>query len=441
MAQIQSDTPEIERYLQDLERVVVSAGGSVLDTARIVAENGEFRVEGPPPRATDKFLFEVAEDIMPAPMDYEIVLQGDDLVMNGLVMNGPVLNGPDLNGPVLNALVLDGNRREVSDAQTQCMELLLALYNLTGKAAHQKRICPWVLLAEHTEVLETLFEARSSDIKLAKLNALFLEGRQDELLIESFLSSRWLVLPGDSARPDTAVVMPFIDLLNHHSAATGYMSQVGSDGQRQVVTANAQPLAKTESDTSTQTDENSNECFVYYNRMDRFDSMLHYGFIDGSTSFVRSIPMKLELRPGVELVIHASTGGMTYKKPPEKEVIFLETLMPEILSGSDSHVEVSFICVPGPAERDALRVILGSLIQLTGMEPNTVAFADAVLRSEAEVVTHNLSYLRRLKVAVFTLPNEGDVGAYRSELLRLIAIQSTMLNSYAQHFNLSTSTP
>ena len=149
--------------------------------------------------------------------------------------------------------------------QRELLQLHVELYNATGKLHWWSSQHPARLVDGSANVAAALAPLKPGHGAKAERSA-----------AEGFLATRcfgWRSdLEKDHRQP---VLMPLIDLLNHHHQGAPYAI---SDGAMRIKTAQA----------------GSRECFAHYgNRRDVLDLALHYGHCDHSTPFAHSAPLEI----------------------------------------------------------------------------------------------------------------------------------------------------
>jgi len=104
------------------------------------------------------------------------------------------------------------------------------------------------------------------------------EARAERSAVEGFLATRSFGLQRNPEEGDRQrVLLPLIDLLNHHRNGAPYKI---SDGEMQIRSAQV----------------GGPECFAHYgHRRDVLDLVLHYGHCDSSTPFAHSAPLEIEV--------------------------------------------------------------------------------------------------------------------------------------------------
>ena len=149
--------------------------------------------------------------------------------------------------------------------QRELLQLHVELYNATGKV-------PWWSSQHPARLVDASAHVAAALAPLKPGHGAQLE----RSAAEGFLATRsfsWRPTLDQEQRQQ--VLMPLIDLLNHHHQGAPYAI---SDGAMRIKTAQA----------------GSRECFAHYgNRRDVLDLALHYGHCDHSTPFAHSAPLEI----------------------------------------------------------------------------------------------------------------------------------------------------
>lgn len=168
-------------------------------------------------------------------------------------------------------LRLDEAPPNVTPVQLELLHLMTALFNATDKlrwwsAAHPKG------LVKHNAAVAGALE----NIRPGGGNA-----EPTSTPAEGFLKTRvfgWRTRNSLGAETARTVLMPIIDLLNHHRRGATYVIR---DGAMRIEVR--QP-------------DGSGECFAHYGfRRDLLDFALHYGHLDSSTPFAHCAPIAVDV--------------------------------------------------------------------------------------------------------------------------------------------------
>lgn len=179
--------------------------------------------------------------------------------------------------------------RHLSSEQAALLEQFLAIYNASGKLK-QVADFPVAVFARDGALLDIVTRVKPETQPLkASLAQLFLSTRQ---------VSEW-INPGDESR--SAVLMPVMDFLNHHHTGDTFRMADGC-------------LAVTERHVGE-----SEECVSSYGgQRDPLDLLIGHGYVDRSTPFAASLPVRLAL-PGLgRLLIDGLNLGANHKLNPPR---------------------------------------------------------------------------------------------------------------------------
>jgi hypothetical protein len=171
-------------------------------------------------------------------------------------------------------LSIDRHDRTASALQRELAALLVEVYNATGKVEWARSTLPTIALGDVPEAMHMIRVLRPS------------VGEQWQDLATALIDTRAIRLPsarceGDRLRKGRRVLMPLIDLLDHHRHGAPYMVTEGL-----VSISAAHPTG-------------NSACFARYGpRRDPVDLALAYGFADQTAVFARSIAAELDV-PGV----------------------------------------------------------------------------------------------------------------------------------------------
>lgn len=153
-----------------------------------------------------------------------------------------------------------------SAVQEELLQLHVALYNATGKLRWWSQQHPARLVEESSAVADAVAPVKPSRQRKHEQNN----------AAERFLSTRSFGWKQDlDQEKRLPVLMPILDLLNHHHRGAPYRI---SEGAMRMQSAQAE----------------GSECFAHYgHRRDVLDLALHYGYCDDSTPFAHSAPLDI----------------------------------------------------------------------------------------------------------------------------------------------------
>jgi hypothetical protein len=258
-----------------------------------------------------------------------------------------------------------------SPVQRQLLELHAALYNATDKLRWWSTQHPARLVERCPAVAEALLPLKPGHA----------EGPLKPTAAERFLATRsfgWRAEPVDD--PKQTVLMPLIDLLNHHHRGAPYRIEAGA-----MRMATAQP-------------ESSGECFAHYgHRRDGLDLALHYGHADSSTPFAHCAPLQISVE-GVGLIQVEHQMGRRPAHPFDAPRVALE----------EGGVRLSHLCCHrGHPER--VRTILKLALQasLQRLGHGQVEAQRLAQRGLEALAAANITLLHQLIAAAETTDHPG----------------------------------
>jgi hypothetical protein len=180
-------------------------------------------------------------------------------------------------------LVISSYEEGLTDECVTLMQALLELFNLTGKVAYHRRTSPWRLIISYPAILQCVRQGRDRE-DFALFQHFIVSGSNDQLMLQAFLNSRVLGYKASTTAPPYPVLMPVIDLFNHHFQGALFNIDEVPDKGRSLAIARSMLLPGT-----------GIECFACYGAHDSFDTWMTYGFVDHSALFVRSVAMTIDL--------------------------------------------------------------------------------------------------------------------------------------------------
>ena len=250
------------------------------------------------------------------------------------------------------------------------------------------------------------------------------------MLIETFLGTRWYdFTKGKAQAPgvDTQqVVLPLIELFNHHWQSFGFQSlNRDKEWAPCVSVVNAKPVP------------GSDECFVLYNLFDALDAYLLYDFVDESTCVVRSVPLRLPVFDGYEIEVLAGIYMPRKRSDLPDQLRDLQIYLPKPLEKTGKYLRVSNLLIPDFRAPLALRRVLAFLVQHMVRKITPQRLESLVLEMEHAVITKNVEFYRGLRSSIDSLSASGTPAAGEPQLARLIEFQLAKLNAYADRHQLA----
>jgi hypothetical protein len=284
-------------------------------------------------------------------------------------------------------LVADPISADVDPLHCSVMEKMVDIYNRANKLSSWMAESPWFALQTEPAVLETLRSARANAHKIKKFTELLHDGKEEQLLIDSFLGSRVfnlaekhrLAAGHSDADAGGQTILPVIDYCNHRFSAKGFS-----------VKDNVEPpcmrvIGKPEVDTG--------EIYVRYNHIDAVDAYLSYGFVDTKSPYLGSKPTTL-LVEGSELSILGAGGVAKRTLPPQLRD--LRFFMPQIRRHeADNSLTLNRLLFPSVVAPRALQRVLAAILKSLGVE--RVKIGAAVAAAENQLIEENEGYWQDLR--------------------------------------------
>jgi hypothetical protein len=362
MVSIAADNLQVERSLRKIVALSEKAGAEFSDDLVLKSVNGYLSVEAPPESA-GKVLVRLPWDCLVPFSPFRLSIVNDDLAISSY-------------------------EEGLTDECVVIMEALLELFNLTRKVAHHRRTSPWRLIISYPTILKCVRQGRDRE-DFALFEQFIVSGGEDELMLQSFLNSRVLGYKASTTAPPYPVLMPVIDLFNHHFQGALFQIDEVPDKERSLAIARSMPLPGT-----------GTECFACYGAHDSFDTWVTYGFVDQSALFVRSVAMTIDL-PNLGTIRLTNFDKTRDRRALPPSVSDLRFYIPALLARRADHIEVGRLLIPGPSAPRALRRTLHFLI--AEMSPGHSRQRDLVMEAERQIITANKAYYRDLVAFLRTL--------------------------------------
>ena len=248
---ITASTPGVADHIEHLVELVLAAGGSVHPRARFVEQDGELSVhlDGDP---ADLPLLVVPESLL-VPVD-----------------------GIDWD-PDPGRITVRSGGGDLSDVQWSALEAMLGLYEATGKPAWAQRSLPGCSLPEDPVALAAVTEVRPGF------------GSRGSSVAEVFMDSRVFRHRPEADGGSQLVLMPLVDLVDHHRGGAPLLVRNG-----------AMTIGAVRATGAT-------ACSVSYGpRRSPLSMALHFGFVDHSSVHAPSVGFSVDAAAspiGVSIVV------------------------------------------------------------------------------------------------------------------------------------------
>lgn len=389
MVHITSDNAETQAILEQLCAKIEGCGGGIHRDARITCHHHAIQISVAGEDAKGP-LFQIPHEALVVYDDFALKIEDGLLKIHSTI-------------------------DDIAPLQRELMELMLDLYNVTGKLQAHLESSAWHIFKDDPEILRLLGLGRQgSDVQM--ISQLMKDSSREELALLTFFKTRLLnchLYQKDA--PTEMVMMPLADLMNHNLNATTYKQLYYAES----ATLNV-PLSRPI--------EGSDECFMSYGGFDSLDTYLHYNFIDPQTPFARSVPLNIDLGERGKIEIHALNAHVSPEDIPEG-FQDLRFYMPIInIHENEKRAVLSHLMIPGQAAPKSLRRILSLTIQLLHPTMSKDHIQILMLQLEDSLLKANFSYYNDLEAAF----RDSYTKDTNKELFgNLIARQLAILGLYA----------
>jgi|GEM_PF-2886629 len=395
MATIRSDNPETKDVLTRIRKLISKNGGALNPGIEIISSDGYLSVNSKLERGNHDQLIYVSPACLPFVDDFELSLDGDLIRGKPLVQNSP------------------------SRLHIKTMNLMIELYNLTGKIKEHRDSIPAIALINSPLLLDHLYKGGQYQPENNNFQG------TDQEIVKSFMNSRVSDFVEDGKIK--GVVMPIIDLFNHHQGAFYYNKKNDVDYSG-ISVFNSKPLM------------DSDECFVRYNHdCDALGLFIIYGFVDSTTTIVRSVPISIELgNIGCIKINRIATPVI----PPESlppGARDLNKYFPHINQINKSTIEISSLIIPSYNGLDSLRRILAILIKILAPNMPGADLNKIIFNTENSILKANAAYYSELQELATNSLNAGHISPRVAETLTLLA--ETQLSKLSDYRMRMTSRP
>lgn len=365
------ETPGVKQILEKLKALTLKEGAYFHPNINIAEKGGNFTLTCASPRSSGEYLIRMPESCLPDTKAFTMEEKDDSIIINS-------------------------HDDSVSDVQIECFRLQIELYNLTRKLSFYKKNSLYFALADRPEDIRTVLSA-DSHIENNALYRLWEKGDTASLSIEGFLKSRVFRWENEANGKTKHVLLPFIDLLNHHLKAGKFQKE--RNGEKEFLSvANTHPV------------EGSSECFVQYSPLDTVSALIGYGFADESAHFLYSVPVEIDLGYGKFMKINSATNAK-YKRTgsiPDAMKDIASHIPGRLFFDRDKGIELTHLIVPGATVPAAMRRILGMYIH--SLFPNKEELQKRLMLQHAEtsILLENRKYYDALKKISESLSNSAS---------------------------------
>lgn len=261
MFEIQTNNTYIETKLNELVSLLKERGAYFDPSLVLKEEGGNFSVTAKQ-KAEKPFWMKIPHNALTPFKEIAFDLQGDDLV-------------------------LDDFKGNYDHQNYKIIELLLSLYNETGKIAAHKKDMVWCQLKGDADrpLVEHLLKARDYENQAFIQKVWGDEELYDEMVLVTFFMSRLIdcKLNRRIGTKPVKCIVPFIELLNHDAYGSGYDNLYNKKGGAHMgvrMLPSFEPM---------------DEICTNYGYFDGLDLLMQYGFLYQEAPFLCSVPMEFDL--------------------------------------------------------------------------------------------------------------------------------------------------
>lgn len=391
MFEIQTTNNYIEKKLTQLA-LLLKERGAYFDPALVLSEDqGNFSVSAKA-QPSRRYWMKIPHNALIPFNEFALELQGDDIVFDSY----------------------EGNFKNVNH---DIFEILLSLYNETGKIKAHKESSIWLQLEDKDKALvEHLVKARDYQNHVFIKQVWGDEDLFDEMVLLTFFMSRLVdckLRQREGVEP-VKCVAPFIEFLNHSAYGSGYDNLYNKRGGAHM---GVRALPSFES---------GQEICTNYGYFDPLDLYLQYGFVYPDAPFVCSVPMVFDLGVIGKVVLKAQHVPVPIADIPEGYKDLGRYFPAMEINHTYKMVTVSHLLIPGESAPLSLRRILRFIV--TQLEPDIteegcIAY---IYDIESRLVETNLLYFSHARTL---FPENGKGGALDS-LEDVFEICSKKINEY-----------
>jgi hypothetical protein len=318
------------QVIQQLKSALESLGARFHAGLVIVEQDGNIQVQLKQDTTEDELLISLPLQAMPFVSDYRFTLDDNNLLQ--VKAKKDMLNSP----------------------AKPIMLLLVKLYNVCNKLSDWKANYPVFLLSGHQEIFDKLVAGRSTKQISKQYYADERAEIDNSIVIDSFFNSRIMIkdstvlrqLGIKSRNTYERYFIPFIELINHKMGANNYQDDLKS-ATLNVFTG--QSLA-------------GGEIFVEYNLDDPLVTFLSYGFVDDSSSWVYSVPLKLKTTSGMVMFVSNYLASAELSVIPA-QLSGLAKYFPASITRNGAEIAVSKLVIPAKEQPQLLKLVLSHILK------------------------------------------------------------------------------
>ncbi len=316
----------------------------------------------------------------------------------------------------------------LQNTQAEVLEVIAELYSATDKFTDYKTNSIINLYFDDEDVFNLLMTRFSKNpFGGSKYRRSQYSSRKDRIFLRNFviLRSIWLqesetfcALPSNVIKGgvNENFILPFIEYFNHHP--NGY--RISGHKRDDKDYYEAQIKAYSASGT--------NELSFCYGASDCLQQFLFHGYVEENSTFVRSIPMVLEIAgfPRVEIDAQA---GVAYSGIIPDSLKDLKFYLPNIKRSKDkTKIHLSTIKIPQLGAPQSIRRIFRHVFSDCGQSEEQIR--RAVSYVEHEILQRNIKYYEELQTAFANFVPKDSSKIAVENAKRMIEVQLQNIKSY-----------
>lgn len=391
MVNIHTNDAQVEKYLTRIYDKIIGAGGFIHPNIHFVHSDNGFSIEKHG-EIEDRHFIKVPHEMLVPYHDFDVDIEGDDIVLASYPSN-------------------------IERPQFELFEDVLALYNVSNKMKTHRQECLWLNHEGAWDTIKLLLKDRGGrDLKLIK-TMIGNDEFEDELALFSFFKSRMAYCRlGSRTNPFTEVFLPLIEFLNHHPLGAGYDNLYLGKEQRGFM--GVEPRTPV---------ENNKECYASYGTFDALECYIHYGFTDTHTQFLRSIPIRLNMKDMGTIVFKAQNVFVPIDQRPE-HLKNLKAYLPNISpSNNNNATTVSHIIVPGRNAPFSMRRVLHEVLLNVQSDIEDDKALSLIETMEEQILKTNEEFYDKVEL---TLASLNDASPVKKTIKSLVKQQKDILSTY-----------
>ena len=333
------DNPKTVLIIKKLKSLLESMGANFHRNMSIIEKDDNLSVSCNCQTNQNEKFMDVPIKCMPLINDYRFSLDYDD------------------------KLQVQFKKNMLNPSAKQVMMLLVNMFNATNKLVDWKNNYPLFALAGFEDIIKKLLQARSNHKSFLEYYFPNVEKISNDAIISSFISARVFSFTQTSLRKAGIKsqnliedgFIPIIELANHKMGAPGFQCDNNSSSLK----------------VYTEQGDHQREIFVQYNLDDPLITLLTYGFVDQSASWIYTVPVILRTQMGINIEVHNNMNMIAPSEVPD-HLRGLASYLPARTKRTGNIVSVSKLIIPSMGYYHTLKAVLSYLIKKIDTEGNYI---------------------------------------------------------------------